>query len=288
MIRITDVSKQYGKKRALADISLRLDNKTYGLLGANGAGKTTLIRILAGVLKKSGGEIDFQNKKPQIGYLPQIFGCFPELTVWEQMEYFAALKGLPGSSTDQAIKAALKMTDMEEHSGTKCRKLSGGMTRRVGIAQALLGKPEILLLDEPTVGLDPEEQVRFHNIIKRLEGSAAILISSHIVDDIQSLCDNVIILNQGKMTASGSIAQISQKAKGHVAQLPEDKLRELKGPFFVEKYFSMDRISYARVLFPHSVPFPETACDPDLEDGYLYLIKYAEEKSIPDDPISEN
>lgn len=231
MIRINNISKRYGKKTVLSAVSLELDQKTCGLIGPNGAGKTTLIRILAGTLKKDSGEIVYDSAGAKIGYLPQLFGCFPELTVRDQMEYFACVKDLPKEAHGEAIAAALGKTDMDEYADMKCSRLSGGMTRRVGIAQALLGNPDILLLDEPTVGLDPEERVRFRTIIKRIEGTACILISSHIVEDVQYLCDDVIVMNHGQIIDVGTPGQIAGIAQGHVdheAQLEDGYLYLLK------------------------------------------------------------
>lgn len=215
----------------LSAVSVELDLKTYGLIGPNGAGKTTLIRILAGTLKKDGGEVIFENADAKIGYLPQFFGCFPELTVREQMEYFACVKDLPAKTHEESIAAALRKVDMSAYTDMKCGKLSGGMTRRVGIAQALLGDPDILLLDEPTVGLDPEERVRFRMIMKRIAGTVCILISSHIVEDVQFLCDDVIVMNHGEIVGVGTpeqIAGMAQEHVGHEAQLEDGYLYLLK------------------------------------------------------------
>lgn len=231
MIRVNNISKRYGKKVVLSAVSIELDQKTYGLIGPNGAGKTTLIRILAGTLRKDSGKIVFKRADAKIGYLPQFFGCFPELTVREQMEYFACVKDLPAKAHEESIAAALRKVDMYAHADMKCGKLSGGMTRRVGIAQALLGDPDILLLDEPTVGLDPEERVRFRMIMKRVAGAACILISSHIVEDVQFLCDGVIVMNHGEIISEGTPKQIAGMAQGHdghEAQLEDGYMYLLK------------------------------------------------------------
>lgn len=199
MIEINGIKKRFGKKEILKGISLKLGPCIYGLAGSNGAGKTTLLRILAGVMNADSGKITVQEGNGFTGYLPQKFGCFPELTVYEQLEYFACLKGIGGNGMESEIFRVLESVNMGGKEKVKCRKLSGGMVRRVGIAQALLGNPALLLLDEPTVGLDPEERKNFNQIIRKLEGESTVLLSSHLMEDIRSLCQRVIILESGEV-----------------------------------------------------------------------------------------
>lgn len=206
MIEIINLTKKYGKKEILKNISLSFDKDTYGLLGPNGAGKTTLIRILAGILPYNSGTITYSDSK--IGYLPQKFGCFPEFTLYEQLEYFSYLKELPKNTHKTEINRVLELTNLEEYAKIKCSKLSGGMIRRTGIAQALLGNPNLLLLDEPTVGLDPEERIHFHNTIQNLHGKSTILLSTHIVEDVKSLCKNIIIMDKGTIIINENIQEI--------------------------------------------------------------------------------
>lgn len=219
MIKIQNLTAGYGKKIILSDINLELENQTYGIIGPNGSGKTTLFRVLTSFrmltskniltanLKICSGDIlvsdSCNNKKMigkknyQIGYLPQKFGCMPQLTVKEQLQYFCYLKKIPASEEKYEISRVLGAVRMSEFANQKCKKLSGGMVRRVGIAQAILGKPQFILLDEPTTGLDIEERCHFYQIFHQLEGVCPVLVSSHITEDIVEGCTNTIILKTG-------------------------------------------------------------------------------------------
>lgn len=198
MIEISHLTKRYGKKEAVRDVSLQIGQRIYGLAGENGAGKTTFIRMLAGVLRPDQGEIRFDGKNGKTGYLPQKFGCFPELTVYEQMKYFACMQRIDTDLQRKEILEKLTFVHLEEQEKVKCRKLSGGMIRRLGIAQALLGNPELVLMDEPTVGLDPGERERFYRLIHSLEGKTAILFSTHLLEDIRELCERMILMENGR------------------------------------------------------------------------------------------
>lgn len=219
MIKIQNLTAGYGKKIVLSDINLELENQTYGIIGPNGSGKTTLFRVLTSFrmltskniltanLKICSGDIlvsdSCNNKKMigkkncQIGYLSQKFGCMPQLTVKEQLQYFCYLKKIPASEEEYEISRVLDAVHMSEFANQKCKKLSGGMVRRVGIAQAILGKPQLILLDEPTTGLDIEERFHFYQIFHQLEGVCPVLVSSHITEDIVEGCSNTIILKNG-------------------------------------------------------------------------------------------
>lgn len=219
MIKIQNLTAGYGKKIVLSDINLELENQTYGIIGPNGSGKTTLFRVLTSFrmltskniltanLKICSGDIlvsdSCNNKKMigkkncQIGYLSQKFGCMPQLTVKKQLQYFCYLKKIPASEEKYEISRVLDAVHMSEFANQKCKKLSGGMVRRVGIAQAILGKPQFILLDEPTTGLDIEERCHFYQIFHQLEGVCPVLVSSHITEDIVEGCTNTIILKTG-------------------------------------------------------------------------------------------
>ena len=219
MIKIQNLTAGYGKKIVLSDINLELENQTYGIIGPNGSGKTTLFRVLTSFrmltskniltanLKICSGDIlvsdSCNNKKMigknncQIGYISQKFGCMPQLTVKEQLQYFCYLKKIPASEEEYEISRVLDAVHMSEFANQKCKKLSGGMVRRVGIAQAILGKPQFILLDEPTTGLDIEERCHFYQIFHQLEGVCPVLVSSHITEDIVEGCTNTIILKTG-------------------------------------------------------------------------------------------
>lgn len=212
MVEVKNLTKQYKGKCVLDHVSFSLRNQTVGLLGPNGAGKTTLMRILVGIEKQSGGEILYKNKNKEthtsrqcrIGYVPQSFGLIKNYTLYEHMQYFLCLKGVNRKYWEKEIRKVLGLVHLENEAKTKCRKLSGGMVRRAGIAQALLGKPELLLFDEPTVGLDPEERMRFHDIVKELEGSCPVMISTHIIEDVNKTCDDVIVMKEGEILYHGN------------------------------------------------------------------------------------
>ncbi|CVI66528.1 putative ABC transporter ATP-binding protein YbhF [Clostridiales bacterium CHKCI001] len=275
MIEIIGLRKKYGKREVIKSINLKLEVDTYGLVGPNGAGKTTLIRMLGGIIPSNGGKITNSVASGIIGYLPQKFGCFPELTLYEQMEYFACLKNVPVSKHQEEIMKVLKIVNMEDRKNEKCRKLSGGMVRRAGIAQALLGEPVILLLDEPTVGLDPEERNNFNNIIRRLEGKTTILLSTHLIEDIKYLCQKLIVMEEGEILTVQDAQEIAKAANGRVFQIEESKIEQLPEPYYVERYFTERDKKYARVLLfgENSDIAGGQQCEPDIEDGYLYFLK---------------
>ncbi len=216
-INIKDLSKRYKKTVALDGISMSIPAGIYGLLGPNGAGKTTLLKILATVLTPDSGSITWGNLdwkvskvvKPRLGYLPQQFGMYSYLKAEETLRNVAVLKKIDRASEDHQINLAMERADLTRFKNKKVGQLSGGMLRRLGIAQALLGEPDLLLLDEPSVGLDPEERIRLMEIIRDYDnGNRVILISSHLVKDIENLCSNIAVMNEGKILYDGSIETI--------------------------------------------------------------------------------
>ena len=195
-IKIEHLNKNYGKRSALKDISLHIPVGMYGLLGENGSGKTTLMRILATMLEASTGTVqingvDIKNKKEirkMIGYLPQEFSIYPNMTVYSALDYLGILSELPKHIRKQRINELLRQVNLEQERNKKFKNLSGGMKRRFGIAQALLNNPPILIIDEPTAGLDPEERLRFYNLLSELAMNRIILLSTHIASDIEATC----------------------------------------------------------------------------------------------------
>ena len=207
-IEIDDLQKTYGRGcRALDRVRLTLESPgMIGLVGPNGAGKTTLMQLLVGQMLPSGGSIrvddaDLQRHgkafRRRLGYLPQDFGLYEELTVRQFLDYMACLKGLP-SPRGEAIRACIERTSLAEKADARIRTLSGGQKQRVGIAQALLNDPELLIVDEPTVGLDPEERIRFRNLFSRDAGRRLVILSTHIIEDVESICNRLIVLHQGR------------------------------------------------------------------------------------------
>lgn len=207
---IDRVTKQYQNKIAVDRISLKLHKGVYGLLGANGAGKTTLMRMLCGILRPTGGTITLdgmdvseENYRAALGYLPQDFGYYPEFTGLDFLLYMAALKGLNKEQAKRKAAELLKLVALEDVAKKKIKTYSGGMKQRIGIAQALLNAPEVLILDEPTAGLDPKERVRFRNLIAELGKDSIVLLSTHIVSDIEHIADEILMMKGGQLIYQG-------------------------------------------------------------------------------------
>ncbi len=207
---IDRVSRQYKNKIAVDRISLKLHKGVHGLLGANGAGKTTLMRMLCGILKPTGGTITFdgidvseESYRAILGYLPQDFGYYPEFSAADFLLYLAALKGIPKDRAKRKTRELLELVSLSDVSRKKIKTFSGGMKQRLGIAQALLNDPKLLILDEPTAGLDPKERVRFRNLIEELGKDNIVLLSTHIVSDIEHIADQVLIMKDGQLIYQG-------------------------------------------------------------------------------------
>ncbi len=207
---IDRVSRQYKNKIAVDRISLKLHRGVHGLLGANGAGKTTLMRMLCGILKPTGGTITFdgidvseESYRAILGYLPQDFGYYPEFSAADFLLYLAALKGIPKDRAKRKTRELLELVSLSDVSRKKIKTFSGGMKQRLGIAQALLNDPKLLILDEPTAGLDPKERVRFRNLIEELGKNNIVLLSTHIVSDIEHIADQVLIMKDGQLIYQG-------------------------------------------------------------------------------------
>ena len=225
MLKIESVSKKFGKKEALSDVDLELDAGIYGLLGDNGAGKSTLMRLLVGVDTPTRGRILYEGEdisqlkekyRGLLGYMPQEFAVFPGFTAGEFLTYMGALKGLSKRELKEKIPRVLAFVNLEDVKDKKVSTFSGGMKRRVGIAQALLNDPKILILDEPTAGLDPGERIRFSNILSNMSKDKIILFSTHIISDIEAITKNIIILNDGKIRAKTTSDKLIEKMEGLV------------------------------------------------------------------------
>lgn len=209
------VTKQYKNKIAVDRLSIKLTKGVYGLLGANGAGKTTLMRMMCGILRPDSGEILFDGKgvneeeyRDQLGYLPQDFGYYPNFTALDFMMYMASLKGIPKKKAKEKSMELLETVNLTSVAKKKIKTFSGGMKQRLGIAQALLNNPKVLVLDEPTAGLDPKERVKFRNLISQLGRNRIVLLSTHIVSDVEYIADTILVMRDGNLIQSGSLSEI--------------------------------------------------------------------------------
>ncbi len=222
-LKLDKVTKQYGSKIACDRISFSFQRGVYGLLGANGAGKTTLMRILCGVLDPTSGTVSFNNIdvnqedfRNALGYLPQEFGYYPEFTAMDFMLYMAAIKGLPKTRAIERAWELMEQVSLEKEAKKKIKTFSGGMKQRLGIAQSLLNDPRILVLDEPTAGLDPKERIHFRNLISRLGADRIVLLSTHIVSDVEHIANTILIMKNGQLIHQGTRDEIIRSIDGKV------------------------------------------------------------------------
>ncbi|MCI9146441.1 MAG: ABC transporter ATP-binding protein [Eubacterium sp.] len=279
MIEIKSLKMKFKKNTVLKGIDFTFTGGVYGLLGPNGAGKTTLIRSMAGLYQPKEGQILY-NGKPigkskeyisRLGYLPQGFGIFKELKPIEALMLMANLKGIDKKIAEQDARRVLEIVNLSDSVDKKVGAFSGGMLRRLGIAQALLVDPEIVIFDEPTAGLDPEERLRFKNIISRLSKEKIVIISTHIVEDIEAVCDKIIVMNEGNIIKSGSCSEIEQCAKDKIYLVPVNDAVKLSEKAVIQKYFEREGQQLMRVLSNESLDYEKG--DATIEDGYICLLK---------------
>lgn len=286
-LRIDRVTKNYGSKIACDRLSMTLDRGVYGLLGANGAGKTTLMRMMCGILEPTSGTISYdgidvsrEEYRDILGYLPQDFGYYPEFTARDFMMYIAALKGIPKGRAKIRTDELLETVSLKNEAKKKIKTFSGGMKQRLGIAQALLNDPKILVLDEPTAGLDPKERVRFRNIISRMGADRIILLSTHIVSDIEHIANTVMVMKNGQLIHEGSPEEIISVIRGKVW---ECTVSREAADGLTEKYPIINTRNEGDRVFLRLV-CDEKPCDnaenaeAALEDLYLYYFCEDEKK----------
>jgi len=276
MLEIQNLKKNFGRIEILHDISCNLENGVYGLLGPNGAGKTTFLRCVLGLYSYKSGKIFLngkdttkQRKELNIGYLPQESGVFPGLTVEEQLRYFSNLKKIKKEDVQNCIDEVLEKVHLTSERNTLGRKLSGGMIRRLGIAQALLNHPELIILDEPTTGLDPEERMRFKNIIRSVKEESIVIMSTHIVEDVEAVCNRIIVMKDGKFVIIGNQNAVSRLAEGKVYEL---KREDVSAEDYIEKEKEVDGKELIRILTSRDID-NVTSIQPNVEDGYLCILK---------------
>src|SRR6266567_822039 len=225
-VEISGLTRRFGRTTAVAGVDLQAGPGVFGLLGPNGAGKTSLLRMMATVLPPTSGRLQLLGRDPggygprreirrRLGYLPQNLGYYPGFTVAEFVEYFALLKDMPPARVPRAVAAAVEQVGLGDTARAKLRTLSGGMLRRAGIAQAIVNEPQLLLLDEPTAGLDPEQRVAFRALLRELGGRATVVVSTHLVEDVAAACTEVALMDAGKIVFHGTPDELTARGEGH-------------------------------------------------------------------------
>lgn len=281
-LKLTDVQKKYKDKEAVRKFNYTFTNGVYGLLGENGAGKTTLMRLICGVLKPTEGkiycddiEISYMGAEYRglLGYLPQDFGYYGGFTAESFLRYMAALKALPAEYADSRIDELLDAVELKNMKKKKLKTFSGGMLRRIGIAQALLNDPEILILDEPTAGLDPKERVRFRNVISSLGEKRMVLLSTHIVSDIDYIADRILIMKNGELLLEGTEKEIMEKIKDYVWKciVSQEDAEQIENNYIVSNMRNYGKNVELRIV-SQKIPTKDAEnVEGTLEDAYLYL-----------------
>lgn len=283
-LSVDRLTKQYGRKIAVDCVNTVLKPGVYGLLGENGAGKTTFMRMLCAILESTSGEVFMDGReivsmgaeyRDILGYLPQEFGYYPNYTAKAFLLYMAALKGIPGEVAKKRVQELLEVVGLSDAAGKKMKTFSGGMKQRVGIAQALLNYPKLLILDEPTAGLDPKERVRFRNLISDYAGERIVLLSTHIVSDIEAIADEVLLMKRGKVLTQGTVSELTKKAVGKVWELTvssaEAKIWQEKAAVANLRHEGEQVV--LRILSDDKPTEEAVSCEAGLEDLYLYSMR---------------
>lgn len=280
-LQLQNLSRQFGRKCVVDNINATLAPGVYGLLGANGAGKTTLMRMICGVLKATSGNIRLNGKTMQelgeryytrLGYMPQDFGFYPDFTAREFMLYMAAVKGLDKKSAKSRTEELLYMVNLQEAADKKIRSYSGGMKQRLGIAQAELNHPSVLILDEPTAGLDPKERVRFRNLISGFAKEKIVILSTHIVSDVSCIADTILMMKNGRFLLQEPMDAVTDSIRGKVWEVLADEREaaEYGRRFSVVSLHHENNMVRLRIVNETSPAAGAVSVEPGLEDLFLY------------------
>ena len=281
-LRTQNLTKNFGNRCAVDHVSLNFERGVYGLLGPNGAGKTTLMRMMVGVLPPSSGKVTLDGVtigelgakyRDILGYMPQEVGYYRDFTAKRFLQYLGALKGLDPKYANRRIDELLDLVGLADVKNKKLGQFSGGMIRRIGIAQALLNDPKILILDEPTAGLDPNERIRFKNILSELSEERIVILSTHIVSDVQSIAGQVILLKEGKVVNCDTTENLRRLVEGKVwlATVTHRELNELKKRFPIGNVLQKDDHFEIRIVSDSKPLQNATAVEPSLEDVFIYV-----------------
>ena len=298
-LTIDRLSKQFGSKIAVDRVSATFEPGVYGLLGANGAGKTTLMRMVCDVLRPTSGEIRFDGRdvralgdgyRARLGYLPQDFGYYPDFTALDFMCYLAALKGIDRRAARRRSLELLETVGLADVAGRKIRTFSGGMKQRLGIAQAVLNDPAVLVLDEPTAGLDPKERVRFRNLIASFAQDKIVILSTHIVSDVEYIADEILVMRAGAFVMRGAPTEVVATMAGKVWECHVDARQadQLAAASCVSNvHYAADGHAVVRVVADERPAPGAHPLEPTLEDLYLYVFRDAVEPEAPAAPASQ-
>lgn len=282
-ITIRHLDKYYGRKQALSDVTMTIPKGMFGLLGRNGAGKTTLMKILATLSKKQSGTVEICGIPVEnaaeirriTGYLPQEFNMYPGMSVYEAMDYLGVLSGLSKQERRKRIPVLFERVNLQDDRKKKVKALSGGMKRRLGIAQAVIHDPKVLIVDEPTAGLDPEERVRFRNLLSEIVEERIVILSTHITGDIEASCEEIAVLEEGKLLFRGTVEELLRSVRGKVfrAEISRHELDDLKERCIVTSMLTLGNNVMARFISEQK-PFPGAErCEAGVEDAYMYLMQ---------------
>lgn len=281
-IYINNLSKLYGKKKAIDNLTLTIEKGMFGLLGRNGAGKTTLMKVLTTIADFNEGDISICGidikKAKEIrsitGYLPQDFMIYPNLTVYEAMNYLGAISGISKKDRKRLIPRLLEEVNLLEHERKKVKQLSGGMKQRLGIAQAIMSDPKVLIIDEPTAGLDPEERIRLRNLLCEIANDRIVILSTHIVGDIEAICDQIAILDEGTLLYCGDIGAFAKKTDGKVYSMDVDnrEVGHMKKEYIVTEVVKKGKVTNLRFITDKPVPSGSIIMESNVEDAYMYTM----------------